>query len=255
MEFPHGCRLCGQRLNAADRPPPPYAAIAISTVNGVSGAPVSDEDDNCPMIDAPVCTTTETTYPNACIAQSAGETVACDNECPCDSGEGDNTFCPLIYAPVCSATNTTFENSCFALVAGDTVECDGACPCGAPSECDGTLKPVCTSAGTTYDNACEAETDGAVIACENKCPCAGELVGGWCGWCGCGRGGRHSFCRAVRSLFAARSAEEGVEDMDDIFCSAEFDPVCDELGDTYPNACFADAMNATIICAGECPCA
>ncbi|KDD74969.1 hypothetical protein H632_c956p0 [Helicosporidium sp. ATCC 50920] len=197
------------------------SAIAISTVNGVSGAPVSDEDDNCPMIDAPVCTTTETTYPNACIAQSAGETVACDNECPCDSGEGDNTFCPLIYAPVCSATNTTFENSCFALAAGDTVECDGACPCGAPSECDGTLKPVCTSAGTTYDNACEAETDGAVIACENECPCA----------------------------------EEGVEDMDDIFCSAEFDPVCDELGDTYPNACFADAMNATVICAGECPCA
>lgn len=39
-----------------------------------------------------------------------------------------------------------------------------------------------------------------------------------------------------------------------IFCTEEYNPVCGEDGNTYPNECYAQRDNVVVACSGTCPC-
>lgn len=112
---------------------------------------------NCPAIVEPVCGCNGTTYSNACVAETAGVTVANDGPCvPVLACGGDSLLvcptgqfcgaavgtcasgsvgictqqpatCPIAISPVCGCDATTYTNACFAAAAGVTVNHVGAC--------------------------------------------------------------------------------------------------------------------------------
>lgn len=95
----------------------------------------------CPLIYSPVCSSNGTTHGNECMAETAGEQVACQGECPC----GEERPCPLIYQPVCGANGQTYSNQCVASNANTAIACHHECPCmgndGAGVVSDVATKP------------------------------------------------------------------------------------------------------------------
>ena len=138
----------------------------------------------CIEVFMPVCGCDDQTYGNACVAHSAGVSVAAEGECPssnlcgvrgtppcgegqfCDfeleaqCGAADHPgtcaptpeFCPEIFHEVCGCDGITYGNDCFANAAGASVAHDGACEQPEPQFCGGFANLECPDGLTCVDD-------------------------------------------------------------------------------------------------------
>lgn len=148
-------------------------ALPTPTARRLAAVPAGQRP--CPRNVAWVCATNGQDYANACVAENAGATPACEGRCPCAvaaQGGADvqpNALlppapaekptepfaCPAILDPVCGADGRGYSNSCMAAAGGTEVACKGNCPCMGgggsgtgggtepPAACIDTFDPVC----------------------------------------------------------------------------------------------------------------
>lgn len=232
---------------------------------GDDGCEVCECADPCARCETrvePVCTRNGRTYTNSCLATCAGEEVSHAGRCTEDCE-------PMVCDLVCERG-----------FARDPQGCE-ICACST-SECAELIEPVCGVNGVTYDNLCEADFAGVPIAFEGSCPPLCEVnpegpetgcpVGLTCvpleadAPDGCGSEGSclgTCIVDVATTLACATNGEgsecpvgtecvEGVCTESGCFCSPVYDPVCDDAGTTFLNACEAQCANATGVRAGAC---
>lgn len=120
-----------------------------------------------------------------------------------------------------------------------------------PQVCIEVFAPVCGCDGNTYGNSCKANAAGTSVAHEGECNTEPEpaLCGGFAGL-ECPEEGQYCHWEADRECGNADFAGECRFPPD--FCTQDFDPVCGCDGQTYSNACFANAAGTSVLHEGEC---
>ncbi len=181
---------------------------------------------DCPAEQVPVCGCDGKTYWNDCTAAAAGVSLAASGACDPSTQCSHNDDCPAEHycswdLPTCQAVG-----HCEALV--DFSTCQEITPelvCG----CDGNL----------YENICETTAMGVNIAypgecaetCMNNDDCAEQ-----------------TYC--ARELGLCAGPGQCLEKP--FTCPTEDVPVCGCNGQTFPNACFAQATGQGIVAEGTC---
>lgn len=232
--------------------------------------------NGCDDIYDPVCGCDGNTYSNACEANSAGVSAAAPGECA--QACGTDADCGLGEAcvnGVCSAG--TGCGGFGGITCGVGEFCDYAPQdfCGAadalgtctpiPNACDDVFDPVCGCDSATYSNACEANANGQAVAAEGACEvtCAQDAE------CAAGQICSEGICADVCGTIAGLTCDDtqyclydgdgcGLADGGGTcktrpeVCPDVVDPVCGCDGQTYENACEANANGQDVISLGAC---
>jgi hypothetical protein len=240
-----GGEACGglQGLQCGDAQFCDFAPDAICGAADQTGV-CTDIPQACTREFNPVCGCDDNTYPNACVANSAGVSVARQGECESPPSGGacgglsglqcsDGEFCNFALDASCGAADQT-----------------GTCTL-VPEACDLIFAPVCGCDGQTYSNDCVASQAGTSVASEGECttpPPSGGACGGLSGLqCGDGQ-----FCAFAPDAFCGAADQTGICTDIPQACTREFNPVCGCDGVTYSNPCIASSAGTSVASQGEC---
>ncbi len=251
-----------------------------------------EKPEICPAIFDPVCGCDGQTYGNACQAAAAGVSVdhsgpcsppVCSDNSQCSesqycnkalndcNGNGQCTdkpqICPDIFDPVCGCDGNTYSNFCEAAAAGvnivnqgpcqpnfcnDNIDCNPGTVCiklegdcngqgqcqPQPDVCVQVYDPVCGCDGQTYGNSCEAIKAGVSIDHFGECQPSQCIDNNDCD--------ASEFCAKPDCQSSGHCLPKP-----DV-CIQVFDPVCGCDGQTYGNACLANAAGTSVNHAGPC---
>lgn len=102
--------------------------LAKGLKNPATPVVVNPTPQPCPTTVDPVCSVDFITYPNACLAVSAGRTIRHQGACTGQTSPGSQEVaCPTIYDPVCSTEGLNYPNECTLKAAGKTMKQKGLC--------------------------------------------------------------------------------------------------------------------------------
>jgi hypothetical protein len=217
---------------------PPAAFCGAADATGVC----TDIPQACTREFNPVCGCDGNTYPNACVANSEGVSVASQGECepPLSGGA-----CGGLQGLQCAAGEfCNFAPDAFCGAADQT----GTCTL-VPEGCDDIYDPVCGCDGQTYSSDCVANQAGVSVASQGECaPPSGGACGGLQGLqCGDGQ-----FCDFAPDAFCGAADATGICTDIPQACTREFNPVCGCDGITYSNPCIANSAGTSVASLGEC---
>ncbi|KAL3879510.1 hypothetical protein ACJMK2_031805 [Sinanodonta woodiana] len=177
----------------------------------------------CPRIYDPVCGTDHVTYANECIMKCRGVLMIHEGECKVKRSV-DGCACPMIYMPVCGKDGHTYGNDCDMKCSGVQLAHEGECTTTSYVEhtciCTKEYNPVCGTDGHTYGNECALKCNGTELSHEGECKA---------------------------SNVAVKETEDAL-----CICTAIYQPVCGQDGQTYGNMCDMQCVHAKLAHMGEC---